>query len=340
MEQEPDDLRSLSTSWGDRPDEPAQDISFRGKETIKNLYIDVERAQWDDGLAKQPVRDLRKNKRFAELRADPWKFELAVLMVRFARSSDVSSDTWPYERFEHKLNMGGTPIPYELDVPQAIAIVSDDLRRLAPATANTKAWYEANIERPLAQRATQTRFGASHLDDEQTGTWLRRRTIDVDLEELAVTATDIERAPAVIAAWRRAKQTELAQVTEVGAGSSEADDSQGGTLRWTLKALATAEELATLVAADSKLWTDFRAWIRDISERDEWINIETATRGVRAVVIKAALDARQVSESSPEFSRHCEFAASLYLRALGIIGSGRRKADDQSRQDSDADTFG
>ena len=318
MEQEPDDLRSLSTSWGDRPDEPAQDISFRGKETIKNLYIDVERAQWDDGLAKQPVRDLRKNKRFAELRADPWKFELAVLMVRFARSSDVSSDTWPYERFEHKLNMGGTPIPYELDVPQAIAIVSDDLRRLAPATANTVAWYEANIERPLAQRATQTRFGASHLDDEQTGTWLRGRTSDVDLEQLSVTAMDIGRAPSVLARWREECERELK--TDTGAhGTSRADDTTTHlTLASHLEALVTAHALASALADNAAGLADFREWIRYLSEGQDGFGIEGESAIIGQTVMEAALETGMVPPDSPGFVKHCRLAALLYLTALGI----------------------
>jgi hypothetical protein len=224
------------------------------REAIENIYIDARRRMdvAERDLAARPDRDLETQKRFAALRADPWKLTLATEMAFFARSSDVSVTEWPWDAFSDALASAGQELPGGMRIDDAVNVVIADLIRLAPATPKKDAWYDANIARPMGERLAATGLGASELpsDDESLGAWLRARSRDIDLDSMSVLRADVQAAPARL----EAKLTRLDALPE----SDEV-------IRRRF-AVEGALKLARQVAADAGSMEAFRLWLRAASE--------------------------------------------------------------------------
>ena len=179
----------------------ADDESGLGPTSIEHLYIDAKRRidGQELGMAQRPERDLRKAVRFAPLREDPWKLTLAVEMAFYARSQDRSSQVWPVDSFLAALDVAGQELPPGVDIHSAIEIVSADLLRCSPATANTDAWFDVNIGRPMGIRLSSSSVGVADVDEFADsgvpGQWLRQDLRDSDLEVLTVLLLDVQAAP-------------------------------------------------------------------------------------------------------------------------------------------------
>lgn len=232
------------------------DSSEWSETAIENLYKDARRrmdvAQRD--LAARPKRDLEAQKRFAPLRADPWKLTLAIEMAFFARSSDVSATEWPWDAFSDALVSAGLQLPEGMRIDDAVKVVIADLIRLAPATPKTDAWFDANIARPMGERLAATGLGASELpeDDEPLGSWLRARSRDLDLDSMSVLRADVQEAPARL-------EAELARLDAL----PDSDEVIQRRL-----SVEGALKLARRVAADASSMEAFREWLRAASEGD------------------------------------------------------------------------
>ena len=227
----------------------ADDAGF-GHKAIENLYIDAKRRidGQEFGMAQRPERDLQTQVRFAPLREDPWRLTLAIEMAFYARSQDRSSQVWPVDSFLGALDEAGLSLPESLDIHSAIEIVSADLLRCAPATANTDAWFDVNIGRPMGIRLSSASVGVADVDDfadsGAPGDWLRADLRDSDLEVLTVLLLDVQAAPDRL----RARL-----------------DASGGRRDVVEGALVLAER----VAADAPSLEAFRLWLRGASDGSE-----------------------------------------------------------------------
>lgn len=196
-------------------------------------------------MAQRPERDLKTAVRFAPLREDPWKLKLAIEMAYYARSQDRSSQVWPVESFLAALDVAGQELPPGVDIHSAIEIVSADLLRCAPATANTDAWFDVNIGRPMGIRLSSARAGVADIDDFADsgvpGQWLRQDLRDSDLEVMTVLLLDIQAAPDRLRA------------------RLDASDDRGAVLDGALV-------LAERIAADAPSLEAFRLWLRGASD--------------------------------------------------------------------------
>jgi len=188
---------------------------------------------------------------------DPWKLTLAIEMAYFARSLDVSATEWPWGAFSDALDSAGQELPAGMRIDDAVGVVIADLIRLAPATANTDAWYDVNIARPLGTRLAATGLGTSELpgDEEALGAWLRARSRDLDLDQMAVLRADVQAAPARL-------EAELARL--------EALPHSDEVLRCR-SAFNGAIELARLVAEHADSIEEFRSWLRASSEDERFL---------------------------------------------------------------------
>lgn len=143
-----------------------------GKKVILNAAEDAQRkeavALYE--MAARPERTITTSKKFEKLRSQPWMNQLALLMIRFARSQDITRGTWPLGRFEQRLTDGGTPLPDGLAIEQAVHQVE---RTMAAADGR---WFHHNIIRPLSRRLGSVVGGAesiSELPRGESGTWIR-----------------------------------------------------------------------------------------------------------------------------------------------------------------------
>ena len=225
----------------------ADDESGLGPTSIEHLYIDAKRRidGQELGMAQRPERDLRTAVRFAPLREDPWKLTLAVEMAFYARSQDRSSQVWPVDSFLAALDVAGQELPPGVDIHSAIEIVSADLLRCSPATANTDAWFDVNIGRPLGIRLSSSSVGVADVDEFADsgvpGQWLRQDLRDTDLEVLTVLLLDVQAAPDRLRA-------------RLDASDDHRDVLEG--------ALVLAER----IAADAPSLEAFRLWLRGASD--------------------------------------------------------------------------
>lgn len=269
---------------------------------IENIYKDARRrmdvAQRD--LAARPKRDLETQKRFAPLRADPWKLTLAIEMAFFARSSDVSGTDWPWDALSDALAAAGQELPEGMRIDDAVKVVIADLIRLAPATPKKDAWYDANIARPMGERLAATGLGASELpsDDEALGAWLRARSRDLDLDSLSVLRADVQAAPSRI-------EAELVRLESL----PESDE----VIRRRM-ALEGALGLARLVAADAGSMEAFRFWLRAASEEVDGIPVEWSNYPQ----LRALEKMNEALHGSSADPRHREAWTLAYVHVLGL----------------------
>ena len=289
---------------------------------IKGLMLDTDANGfiWSEpsdapSLAEKPKRDL-KGKRFAGLRDEPWKFSLAVEMALFARSDDISpGGTWPYEKFQDRIEAQGHFLPDGLSIEDAVTIVEGDLLRMSPATPKKPAWYEANIEIPMHRRRTSGLMGTASKDQlessDSTLEWLTPTTRDPELEHSVVTFLDIQRAPALL----RAKLTSIESGIPGETGTFE---SAGQPLMHRLKALRTAVVLAETITSGLRTRDEMHTWLRDALDMREDISEDPREwePSTSPLIIDAATRAQQVDPQQPEFSQHCRLAADEYIKAL------------------------
>lgn len=163
------------------------------KTAIRNAAIDAVRKDSvaEFGLAAKPERSIRTAKKFEILRQYPWAEELAVEMVWFARSQDVS-DGWPYERFASRLETKGIELPTDLTIQGAVDAVDKSMAKL------DQKFHSNNVDRPMSRRASSVLTGTQSLSAEpnnaESGTWVRARVSDqgeqslVDLHQTSVRA--------------------------------------------------------------------------------------------------------------------------------------------------------
>lgn len=337
------------------PEEPTEDgiIFQRTWRSYEELSHDARRkAQlryWN--MTERPDTSLRQNKEFGELQAIPWKLNLAIEMAWFARSDDLSSDIWPYKRFQDRLVAKGTPLPFGISIARAVAIVSSDLERLTlPKTPRAKAWedgtwYERNISRPMARRIGATSLGAPSLSVDDTGQdseingaaedstgalgsfpqidWLTGRTRDLDLETMTVPHLDVGRAPQVLddllASARRQVQV-YRNAAPADVSGEERLDRAIQLLESHELALAIAAQFAKNVAAEVLTMEEFRGWLMRIdSTRD--VGAETPSASdfwSSSPFAQVAIDSRATDPTSPSFVHIVAAAAIQYGFALGL----------------------
>ena len=297
---------------------------------IKGLMLDTDANgfMWSElsdapSLAEKPKRDL-KGKRFAGLHDEPWKFSLAVEMTLFARSDDVSpGGTWPYEKFQDRIEAQGHFLPDGLSIEDAVTIVEGDLLRMSPATPKKPAWYEANIEIPMHRRRTSGLMGAPSKDQlesaDSTLEWLTPTTRDPELEHSVVTFLDIQRAPDVLDSLLATLEGgDSAPIDASEARSEMSAPELAAQTSERRMAVRTASVLARQVASNIESREAMHEWLRDTTERrlDVSSDPQEWNASSSPLVIEAALRAGQVPPTSEDFRRHCEWAAAEYLAAL------------------------
>lgn len=274
----------------------ADDAGF-GHKAIENLYIDAKRRidGQELGMAQRPERDLQTQVRFAPLREDPWKLTLAIEMAFHARSQDRSSQVWPVDSFLGALDEAGLSLPEGVDIHSAIEIVSADLLRCAPATANTDAWFDVNIGRPLGIRLSSVSVGVADVDDfadsGAPGDWLRADLRDSDLEVLTVLLLDVQAAPDRL----RARLNGL--------------DPDDPTLANRRAAVSEAIAMADRIAGNAMALEGFRLWLRGASDGSHTVSPDAVTSGVAHLT-------RQESMTGVRISRP---AAIEYLQSLDLL---------------------
>lgn len=346
-------------------DEPAEaPIVFkRTWSDYEDLFTDGRRKAdvryWH--MTARPDRSLRKNEEFAEIRAVPWKLNLAIEMAWFVRSDDLSSDIWPYKRFHDRLIAGGTPLPAGMSIARAVAIVSSDLERLTlPKTPRAKAWergtwFERNISRPMARRIGATSLGAPSLSvddtgqdselhessDYSTGTfrsvpqidWLTGRTRDLDLETMAVPHLDVSRAPHVLDQRLTAARRQMSLYREEASTEASGDERLQRAIQLLERhalALTIAAHFAKTVASQVSTLDEFRAWLMNIdgSRRDKGESQSTSEFWLNSPLARSALDF--LAPASQHFAEIIEESAHQYAYALGLVHDARQVVVDST----------